>query len=55
MIDVHRHLELCMIQAVSADGEVLARQRLRWHLREEQDIQIAGVGASGWEAIEIVR
>ena len=43
-----------MIRAVLADDEVLARQKLRQLLREEQDIEIAGECASAAETIELV-
>ncbi len=44
-----------MIQAVLADDEVLARQKLRQLLREERDIEIVGECASAREAVELVR
>jgi two-component system LytT family response regulator len=44
-----------MIQAVLADDEVLARQKLRQLLRDERDIEIVGECASANETIELVR
>jgi two-component system, LytTR family, response regulator len=44
-----------MIQAVIADDEVLARQKLRQLLREEPEIDVVGESASGSETIELVR
>jgi len=44
-----------MIQAVLADDEVLARQKLRQLLRDERDIEIVGESASANETIELVR
>ena len=44
-----------MIQAVLADDEVLARQKLRQLLRDEQDIEIVGECASANETVELVR
>ncbi len=44
-----------MIQAVLADDEVLARQKLRQLLREEPDIEIVGECASASETVELVR
>jgi two-component system LytT family response regulator len=44
-----------MIQAVVADDEVLARQKLRQFLRNESDVEIAGESASATETIELVR
>jgi two-component system, LytTR family, response regulator len=43
-----------MISAVLADDEVLARQKLRQLLREEQDIEIVGECATAKETIELV-
>jgi two-component system LytT family response regulator len=43
-----------MIRAVLADDEVLARQKLRQLLREEQDIEIVGECASAVETIQLV-
>jgi two-component system, LytTR family, response regulator len=43
-----------MINAVLADDEVLARQKLRQLLREEQDIEIVGECATARETIELV-
>lgn len=44
-----------MIQAVLADDEVLARQKLRQLLRDERDIEIVGECASATETVELVR
>jgi two-component system LytT family response regulator len=44
-----------MIQAVLADDEVLARQKLRQLLRDEPDIEIVGECASANETVELVR
>lgn len=44
-----------MIQAILADDEVLARQKLRQLLREESDIEIVGECASASETVELVR
>jgi two-component system LytT family response regulator len=44
-----------MIQAVLADDELLARQKLRQLLREERDIEIVGECASACETMELVR
>jgi two-component system LytT family response regulator len=44
-----------MIQAVIADDEVLARQKLRQLLRDENDIEIVGESATSLETIELVR
>lgn len=44
-----------MIQAVLADDEVLARQKLRQLLRQERDVEIVGECASAAETIELVR
>ena len=44
-----------MIQAVLADDEVLARQKLRQLLRDEPDIEIVGECASAGETVELVR
>ncbi len=44
-----------MIQAVLADDEVLARQKLRQLLRHEPDIEIVGECASAGETVELVR
>lgn len=44
-----------MIQAVLADDEVLARQKLRQLLREERDIEVVGECASAIETIELVK
>ncbi|HEU4635345.1 MAG TPA: LytTR family DNA-binding domain-containing protein [Edaphobacter sp.] len=44
-----------MIQAVLADDEVLARQKLRQLLREFPEIEVAGEGASAAETISLVR
>jgi len=44
-----------MIQAVLADDEVLARQKLRQLLRDERDIEIVGECASANETVELVR
>src|ERR1700739_1946493 len=43
-----------MIHAIVADDEVLARQKLRQLLREEQDVEVVGEGASASETIELV-
>lgn len=44
-----------MIQAVLADDEVLARQKLRQLLREIPEIEVVGEGASAAETIDLVR
>jgi two-component system LytT family response regulator len=44
-----------MIQAVLADDEVLARQKLRQLLREFPEIEVAGEGATAAETIALVR
>lgn len=44
-----------MIRAIVADDEVLARQKLRQLLRDDQDIEIVGECATALEAIELVR
>ena len=44
-----------MIQAVVADDEVLARQKLRQLLRDEPEIEIVGECASANETVELVR
>jgi two-component system, LytTR family, response regulator len=44
-----------MIQAVLADDEVLARQKLRQLLRDVPDIEIVGECASASETVELVR
>jgi two-component system, LytTR family, response regulator len=44
-----------MIQAVVADDEVLARQKLRQLLRDERDVEIVGESASANETVELVR
>jgi two-component system LytT family response regulator len=44
-----------MIQAVLADDEVLARQKLRQLLREIPEIEIVGEGATASETIDLVR
>ena len=44
-----------MIQAVLADDEVLARQKLRQLLRNEPEIEIVGECASASETVELVR
>lgn len=44
-----------MIRVVIADDEVLARQKLRQLLRNEQDIDIVGECATAGETIELVR
>jgi two-component system LytT family response regulator len=44
-----------MIQAILADDEVLARQKLRKLLREEFDIEVVGECASASETIELMR
>jgi two-component system, LytTR family, response regulator len=43
-----------MISAILADDEVLARQKLRRLLREEQDIEVVGECATANETIEAV-
>jgi len=44
-----------MIRVVIADDEVLARQKLRQLLRDEQDMDIVGECATAAETIELVR
>jgi len=44
-----------MIQAVLADDEVLARQKLRQLLREFPEIEVVGEGATAAETIALVR
>lgn len=44
-----------MIQAVLADDEVLARQKLRQLLRDEPDIEIVGECSSANETVELIR
>jgi two-component system LytT family response regulator len=44
-----------MIQALLADDEVLARQKLRQLLRDVPDIEIVGECASAGETVELVR
>ena len=44
-----------MIQAVLADDEVLARQKLRQLLRDEPEVEIVGECASANETVELVR
>jgi len=44
-----------MIQAVVADDEVLARQKLRQLLREMPEIELVGEGATAAETIDLVR
>ena len=44
-----------MIQAIVADDEVLARQKLHRLLREEDGIEIVGECASASETVELVR
>ena len=44
-----------MIQAVVADDEVLARQKLRQLLRDQPEIEIVGECASANETVELVR
>lgn len=44
-----------MIQAVLADDEVLARQKLRQLLRDEPEVEIVGECASAQETLELVR
>jgi two-component system LytT family response regulator len=43
------------INAVLADDEVLARQKLRQLLRVEPEVEVVGEGASAAETIELVR
>lgn len=44
-----------MMHVIVADDEVLARQKLRQLLRDEQDIEVVGECASASETIELVR
>ncbi len=44
-----------MIQAILADDEVLARQKLRQLLRDERDVEVVGECTSASETIELVR
>ncbi len=44
-----------MIQALLADDEVLARQKLRQLLRDEPEVEIVGECASANETVELVR
>jgi two-component system LytT family response regulator len=44
-----------MIQAVLADDEVLARQKLRQLLRDVPEIEVVGEGATAAETIDLVR
>jgi two-component system LytT family response regulator len=44
-----------MIRVVIADDEVLARQKMRHLLRDEQDVDIVGECATACETIELVR
>src|SRR5215472_7518252 len=44
-----------MINAVLADDEVLARQKLRQLLRDQPDIEIVGECATANETVELVR
>lgn len=44
-----------MIQAIVADDEVLARQKLRQLLKEESGIEIVGESATASETVELVR
>lgn len=44
-----------MIHAVVADDEVLARQKLRQLLRNDEDVEIVGESATALETIELVR
>ncbi len=44
-----------MIQAILADDEVLARQKLRQLLRAEHDIEILGECATALETVELTR
>jgi two-component system LytT family response regulator len=44
-----------MIHAVVADDEVLARQKLRQLLNDDQDVKVVGECASALETIELVR
>jgi len=44
-----------MIQAVVADDELLARQKLRQLLREEPEVDVIGESATAAETIELVR
>ena len=44
-----------MIQAIVADDEILARQKLRQLLRDVPDIEVVGECASASETVELVR
>lgn len=44
-----------MIQAILADDEVLARQKLRQLLRTERDVEIVGESATASETVELAR
>src|SRR5579859_358899 len=44
-----------MIQAILADDEILARQKLRQLLKDEHDIEIVGECATASETVELVR
>jgi two-component system LytT family response regulator len=44
-----------MIHAIVADDEILARQKLRQLLRDEQEVEVVGESASALETIELVR
>ncbi|QNI34094.1 response regulator transcription factor [Alloacidobacterium dinghuense] len=43
------------IQAIIADDEVLARQKLRHLLEDEKDVEIVGEGATAQETIELAQ
>ena len=43
------------IQAIIADDEVLARQKLRHLLEDEQDVEIVGEGATAQETVELAQ
>lgn len=44
-----------MIRAILADDELLARQKLRYLLRAEPDVEIVGEGATAAETLDLVR
>ena len=43
------------VRTIIADDEVLARQKLRQLLADEEDIEILGEGATAFETIDVVR
>lgn len=43
------------IQAIIADDEVLARQKLRHLLEDEEDVEIVGEGATAQETVELAQ